>query len=97
MCLNSGSEAVGLAARIADTNTKTLTDPGARYAGRKIKRVVVKGSFHGRTDLPLGNHHALLESIETKLMPLPDDTIFVCGHGPISTIGRERATNPFLT
>jgi len=52
MCLNSGSEAVGLAARIADTNTKTLTDPGARYAGRQIKRVVVKGSFHGRTDLP---------------------------------------------
>jgi 4-aminobutyrate aminotransferase-like enzyme len=52
LCLNSGSESVGLAARIADVNTKLMTDPGARYAGRTIKRVVVKGSFHGRTDLP---------------------------------------------
>ncbi|PPU94720.1 aminotransferase class III-fold pyridoxal phosphate-dependent enzyme [Xanthomonas albilineans] len=52
MCLNSGSEAVGLAARIADINTKLQTDPGARHAGAKIKRVVVKGSFHGRTDRP---------------------------------------------
>ncbi len=52
LCLNSGSEAVGLATRIADVNTKLMTDPGARYAGRTIKRVVVKGSFHGRTDLP---------------------------------------------
>ena len=52
MCLNSGSEAVGLAARIADTNAKLMTDPGARHAGRAIRRVVVKGSFHGRTDRP---------------------------------------------
>ena len=52
MCLNSGSESVSLAARIADTNTKSMTDPGARYAGRKVKRLVVKGSFHGRTDRP---------------------------------------------
>ncbi len=58
--------------------------------------VLFQGSI-GRTDLPLGNHAALLKSIETKLMPLPDETIFVCGHGPMSTIGRERATNPFLT
>src|SRR5690606_5659560 len=52
MCLNSGSEAVGLAARVADTNAKTMTEPGARHAGRTIKRLVVKGSFHGRTDRP---------------------------------------------
>lgn len=52
MCLNSGSEAVSLAARIADTHAKTMTDPGARYEGREIKRVVVKGSFHGRTERP---------------------------------------------
>jgi acetylornithine/succinyldiaminopimelate/putrescine aminotransferase len=52
MCLNSGSESVSLAARIADTNTKAMTDPGARHAGRKVKRLVVKGSFHGRTDRP---------------------------------------------
>ena len=52
MCLNSGSESVTLAARIVDTNAKTMTDPGARHAGRTIKRLVVKGSFHGRTDRP---------------------------------------------
>jgi len=52
LCLNSGSESVGLAARIADINTKLQTDPGAKYAGRTIKRIVVKGSFHGRTERP---------------------------------------------
>jgi acetylornithine/succinyldiaminopimelate/putrescine aminotransferase len=52
LCLNSGSEAVGLACRIADVNAKQMTDPGARYAGRTIKRVAVKGAFHGRTDRP---------------------------------------------
>ncbi|CTP84237.1 lysine 6-aminotransferase [Xanthomonas translucens pv. arrhenatheri] len=52
MCLNSGSEAVGLAARIADINAKLQTDPSARHAGARIRRIVVKGSFHGRTDRP---------------------------------------------
>ena len=52
LCLNSGSESVSLAARIVDANAKTLTDDGARHAGKAIKRVVVKGSFHGRTDKP---------------------------------------------
>ena len=52
LCLNSGSEAVGLACRIADVNAKQMTDPGARYAGRTIKRIAVKGAFHGRTDRP---------------------------------------------
>ena len=52
MCLNSGSEAVGLAARIADINAKLQTEPGAAHAGATIKRVVIKGSFHGRTDRP---------------------------------------------
>ena len=52
LCLNSGSESVGLAARIADINTKLMTDPGARHAGRAVKRIVVKGSFHGRTERP---------------------------------------------
>ncbi|HVK52126.1 MAG TPA: aminotransferase class III-fold pyridoxal phosphate-dependent enzyme [Pseudoxanthomonas sp.] len=52
LCLNSGSESVGLAARIADINSKLQTDPGAPHAGRVIKRVVVKGSFHGRTERP---------------------------------------------
>ncbi|HEU4774981.1 MAG TPA: aminotransferase class III-fold pyridoxal phosphate-dependent enzyme [Lysobacter sp.] len=53
MCLNSGSESVTLAARIADANAKAMTDEGGRHAGHTtIKRVVVKGGFHGRTDRP---------------------------------------------
>jgi acetylornithine/succinyldiaminopimelate/putrescine aminotransferase len=52
MCLNSGSEAVSLAARIADVNAKLMTDAGGRHAGRAIKRLAVKGAFHGRTEAP---------------------------------------------
>jgi len=52
LCLNSGSESVSLAARIADVNAKLMTDPGGKHAGRTIKRLVVKGSFHGRTERP---------------------------------------------
>ncbi|WP_426688100.1 aminotransferase class III-fold pyridoxal phosphate-dependent enzyme [Rhodanobacter ginsengiterrae] len=52
MCLNSGSESVTLACRIADVNAKTMTDEGGRYAGRTIKRLAVKGAFHGRTEKP---------------------------------------------
>ncbi len=52
LCLNSGSEAVSLACRIADVNAKIQTEPGARHAGRTIKRLAVKGAFHGRTERP---------------------------------------------
>ncbi len=57
--------------------------------------VLFRGSI-GRTDLPGGNHQALLESIAKKIMTLDDDYQFVCGHTAPSTIGHERATNPFL-
>jgi hydroxyacylglutathione hydrolase len=57
--------------------------------------VLFKGSV-GRTDLPGGDHRALIRSIADKLLPLGDDVVFICGHGPTSTIGQERATNPFL-
>jgi len=52
VCLNSGSEAVTLAARISDINAKLRTDPGAPHAGRKIKLLALKGAFHGRTHRP---------------------------------------------
>jgi len=52
LCLNSGSEAVGLACRIADVNAKAMTDAGGRHDSRTIKRLAVKGAFHGRTDKP---------------------------------------------
>ncbi|MBS0575266.1 MAG: aminotransferase class III-fold pyridoxal phosphate-dependent enzyme [Proteobacteria bacterium] len=52
LCLNSGSESVSLAGRIADVNTKLMTDAGGRHAGEQVKRLAVKGAFHGRTELP---------------------------------------------
>lgn len=57
--------------------------------------VLFRGSI-GRTDFPYGDHEALISSIKTKLFPLGDDFMFICGHGPGSTIGTERRTNPFL-
>lgn len=57
--------------------------------------VLFAGSI-GRTDLPRGDQRQLLKSIRDKLLPLPDDVTVLCGHGPTTTIGRERATNPFL-
>lgn len=50
----------------------------------------------GRTDLPGGDMGTLLDSIQSKLMALPDDTTVYPGHGPATTIGRERRSNPFL-
>ena len=52
LCLNSGSESVSLAGRIADVNAKIHTDAGGAHAGRTIKRLAVKGAFHGRTERP---------------------------------------------
>ena len=57
--------------------------------------VLFQGSI-GRTDFPRGNHADLIEAITGKLWPLGDDTTFVPGHGPISTFGQERQTNPFV-
>jgi hydroxyacylglutathione hydrolase len=57
--------------------------------------VLFRGSV-GRTDLPGSDPAALMASIKNKLMPLDDDVAFICGHGPTSTIGQERASNPFL-
>ncbi|MCP9628104.1 MBL fold metallo-hydrolase [Rhodopseudomonas palustris] len=58
--------------------------------------VLFAGSV-GRTDLPGGDHATLIASITDKLLPLGDDVGFICGHGPGSSIGQERQTNPFLT
>ena len=50
----------------------------------------------GRTDLPGGDHPAMLRSLRDKVLPLQDDVVVLPGHGEQTTIGRERATNPFL-
>ena len=57
--------------------------------------VLFSGSI-GRTDLPGGDHEALIYSIKTKLLPLGDEIGFICGHGPGGRFGDERRSNPFL-
>ena len=57
--------------------------------------VLFAGSI-GRTDFPQGNHQDLLNSIRQKLWPMGDDTVFIPGHGPESSFGQERQSNPFV-
>ena len=57
--------------------------------------VLFAGSI-GRSDLPTGNHSTLIDSIKTQLMTLPDTTVVYTGHGPSTTIGKEKRGNPFL-
>ena len=57
--------------------------------------VLFKGSI-GRTDFPKGDHADLINSIKTELWPLGDEVTFIPGHGPLSTFGEERATNPYV-
>jgi hydroxyacylglutathione hydrolase len=57
--------------------------------------VLFAGSI-GRTDFPRGSHADLVRSVREKLWPLGDDVTFVPGHGPASTFGEERRTNPFV-
>jgi glyoxylase-like metal-dependent hydrolase (beta-lactamase superfamily II) len=57
--------------------------------------VLFQGSI-GRTDFPKGDHDQLISSIRDKLFPLGDDITFIPGHGPTSTFGQERQTNPFV-
>ena len=57
--------------------------------------VIFQGSI-GRTDLPGGNHETLINSIITKLFPLPNSTQIFCGHGPSTNLGYEKEHNPFL-
>jgi hydroxyacylglutathione hydrolase len=51
----------------------------------------------GRTDLPGGSFQKIIRSLHDRVLALPDDTVVLPGHGPITTIGKERETNPFLT
>lgn len=68
-------------------------DPELRFA---ISGDVLFAGSVGRTDLPGGNHETLIASIRDKMLPLGDDVTFLPGHGPASTIGQERRTNPYL-
>ncbi|MBN2469055.1 MAG: MBL fold metallo-hydrolase [Deltaproteobacteria bacterium] len=66
--------------------------PGVVFTGDTL----FAGSI-GRTDLPGGDYHRLIESVKKKIFPLGDDVRIYPGHGPASTIGQERRTNPFFS
>ena len=66
----------------------------ARFA--QVGDVLFQGSI-GRTDFPRGNYQDLIDAITSKLWPLGEDVRFVPGHGPMSTFGQERKTNPFVS
>lgn len=91
--------------RIGDGVLKVIAVPGHSQGSvalydAKDKFVIVgdalfKGSI-GRTDLPGGDYQQLIDSIQNNLMSLPDDTTVFSGHGPATTIGTERRSNPYL-
>jgi hydroxyacylglutathione hydrolase len=58
--------------------------------------VIFKGSI-GRTDFPRGNHKTLIDSINLQILSLPDEVQLITGHGPMTSVGIERITNPYLT
>ncbi len=70
-----------------------FVDKAAGFA--QVGDVLFAGSV-GRTDFAYGDGAGLISSIKTKVLPLGDAVAFICGHGPGSTIGRERLSNPFL-
>jgi hydroxyacylglutathione hydrolase len=89
--------------RIGDEMVKVLHTPGHTpgscsfyQTGLLISGDTLFAGGVGRTDLPGGNESLLLESIRTKILTLPDDTLVYPGHGPTTTVGHERRTNPFI-
>lgn len=84
--------------RLAVVHTPGHSQGGVCFLGPGfaiVGDVLFAGSI-GRTDLPGGDMEILIESIRTRLLTLPDDTVVYPGHGDSTTIGRERRTNPFL-
>ena len=84
-----------------------LTSPAANTPGHVVfphppshlalvGDVLFAGSV-GRWDFPKGDQQQLIRSITTRLWPMGDETAFVPGHGPMSTFGHERATNPYVS
>lgn len=80
----------------------TFRSPYGQAAGQpEISEVMFSGDLLfagsiGRTDLPGGDHAKMLQSLSSKVLPLADDIVVLPGHGEQTSIGRERATNPFL-
>jgi hydroxyacylglutathione hydrolase len=94
-------DTVELAGRVFEVRHCPGHTPGhVVFHSREMNRafvgdVLFAGSI-GRTDFPQGNHQQLIASIRERLWPMGDDTVFIPGHGPESTFGRERQTNSFV-
>lgn len=91
--------------KLGDDELEVLFTPGhspgsvsfySRGGGFVIGGDVLFQNSIGRTDLPGGNHETLLGSIRTQLFTLPEETIVYSGHGPATTVGKEKRTNPFF-
>ncbi|MCP4593384.1 MAG: MBL fold metallo-hydrolase [bacterium] len=97
--------AVGLSLLLGDTEWRALDTSGHSPGGRSIycaaEQIVIVGDALfaggiGRTDFPHSDHERLMRNLVDNLLSLPDETRVLSGHGPDTTIGRERKTNPFL-
>ena len=104
MCIAGVTVADGDKIQLGSTTFTALETPGHTPGGISLYggNVVFSGDtlFQysiGRTDFSGGSYEQLIKSIEDKLMPLPDDTVVLPGHGPSTTIGDERRVNPFLS
>lgn len=95
----------GQSVKLSDTEFHILHTPGHTQGSISVwipeqnKLIAGDTLFRdsiGRTDLPGGNSRQILQSIHAKLLPLPETAVVVCGHGPNTTIGREKERNPFL-
>ncbi len=98
--LDDGDE-VRVGARVLGVRHCPGHTPGHVIFHDEPARIALVGDvlFHGsvgRSDLPGGDHDALVRAIRERLFPLGDDVTFVPGHGPISTFGQERRSNPFV-
>lgn len=89
---------------VGELQIKVLHTPGHTPGGICLlveDQVIVGDTLFagsiGRTDLPGGNHQQLIDSIREQLLPLPDETVAHPGHGPATSIGREKLYNPFLS
>ncbi|HEX3030650.1 MAG TPA: MBL fold metallo-hydrolase [Bacillota bacterium] len=89
--------------KLGELEIKVLHTPGHTPGGicLEVGGILISGDtlFEcsiGRSDFPGGNHNTLIDSINTRLMVYPDETVVYPGHGPSTTIGYERKKNPFL-
>lgn len=101
MCLNSGSEAMSLACRIADALSGRHTGPGGRYAGATVKRVVQRGAFHGRTERPAALSDSSRRTYTSLLASFAaDDSVLVVEPGDVAGLEQAfadaRANNWFI-